>query len=83
MDDEIGLSNHTKESHVCPGKQRKLSQIIFLDKGEDEPDKPNDVHGKGDESVVSDQEGEKVNIVDENTKLLHQGLSIKEIVGGN
>ena len=46
---------------------------------EDSTDKPentndgitNDVHGEGDESVVSDKEGEEVHIVDENTKLLY------------
>ena len=31
----------------------------------------NDVHGEGDESVVSDKEGKEVHIVDENTKLLY------------
>ena len=31
----------------------------------------NDVHGEGDESVVSDKEGKEVHIVDENTKLFY------------
>ena len=34
-------------------------------------DVTNDVHGEGDESVVSDKEGKEVHIVDENTKLLY------------
>jgi hypothetical protein len=46
---------------------------------EDSTDKPensvdditSDVHGEGDESVVSDKEGKEVYIVDENTKLLY------------
>jgi hypothetical protein len=33
--------------------------------------------------VVSDQKRKKVHIVDENTKLLHKSLSIKEVVGGD
>ena len=68
---------------MCPGKERKLAKIILLDEREDKPNKPNDVHGEGDESVISDEEGEEVHIVDENTKLCDQGLPIKEIVGGD
>ena len=33
--------------------------------------------------MVSDKEGEEVNIVDENTKLFYKGLSIEEVVGGD
>ena len=48
-------------------------------KPEDSTDKPentndditNDVHGEGDESVVSDKKGKEVHIVDENTKLFY------------
>ena len=83
LDDEIGLGDHAEEGHVSPCEEIKLSKIIFLNEGEDEPDKPDDVHSKGDESVISNKEREKVNIVNENTKLLHQGFSIKEIVRCN
>ena len=40
LDDEIGLGDNTEKSHVCPSKERKLTQVIFLDQGEDKPDKP-------------------------------------------
>ena len=40
LDDEIGLGDNTEKSHVCPSKERKLAQVIFLYQGEDKPDKP-------------------------------------------
>ena len=48
-------------------------------KPEDSTDKPentndditNDVHGEGDESVVSDKEGKEVHIVDKHAELLY------------
>ena len=39
LDDEVGLGDDTEKSHVCPSKERKLAQVIFLDQGEDKPDK--------------------------------------------
>ena len=40
LDDEIRLSDHTQKSHMGPGKQRKLPQIIFLHQRENKPNKP-------------------------------------------
>ena len=38
--DEIGLSDHTEQGHVSPGKQRELTEIILLYQGQHEPNKP-------------------------------------------
>lgn len=78
--DEIGLGDHTQQSNVGPGEQRELPQIIFLDQRQNKPDESHDVHREGDESVVLDQNGKKVNLVNDNSKLLDQGLSVEEIV---
>ena len=38
--DEIGLSHHTEESHVSPGKERELAEVVLLHQRQDEPHEP-------------------------------------------
>ena len=98
--DEIGLSHHTEESHVSPGKQRELAEIVLLHQRQDEPHEPwdtdcttncmisgpvhtHDVHGERNKSVILDQEGQEVHLVDDDSELFHQGFSVEEVVGSN
>ena len=42
-----------------------------------------DVHGEGNQSVVFDEDGEEVDPVDDDPELLHESLSVEEVVGGD
>ena len=49
LDDEVALGDNTEQRNMGPGEQRELPQVVLLHKGEDKPDKPEDVQGEGDE----------------------------------
>ena len=78
--DKVRLCHHNQKSNVGPCKKRELSHVVFLDQGEHKPDKAHDVHGERDESMVADQKGQDFDSIDEDTKVIDEGFTIKEIV---
>lgn len=54
-DNKVTLRHNNEESHMCPGKEGKLSHVVFLLQRQYKPHKSNDVHGKWGEPMVGDQ----------------------------
>ena len=54
---KVGLCDHNQESNMGPSEQRELSHVVFFHQGEHKPDKPHDIHGEGNESVITDEKG--------------------------
>ena len=63
-----------------PGKQSKLSRVITLAKRHDKPHKAKDVQRKGNESVISDKKGYKIDLVDDDSNVAKCLCTIEKIV---
>jgi hypothetical protein len=80
LNDEIRLRNNNEKGDMGPGEQRELAKIILLHQRKNKPHKSQNVHNEGDEAMMSNKKWEKVDSVDDYSKILHQGFAIEEVV---